>query len=103
VNQPIFDKAQRKHLQVSKQYVPVVARVHGGHHPEFFEVQAVFKMILEKAKQTGPVKTGLAGEFARLREITDHYTVPDDVCESYEAVYGMLAELDRACHKGQEQ
>ena len=32
----------------------------------------------------------------KLREITDNYTVPGDVCESYEAVYNMLAELDKA-------
>jgi regulator of cell morphogenesis and NO signaling len=37
-------------------------------------------------------------EFARLREITDDYTVPGDVCETYEAVYGMLADLDKAYH-----
>ena len=34
--------------------------------------------------------------FVKLREITDNYTVPGDVCESYEAVYNMLAELDKA-------
>ena len=49
---------------------------------------------------TGSVKTDLTEEFARLRVITDHYTVPSDVCESYEAVYRMLAELDEAYHAG---
>jgi len=33
-----------------------------------------------------------------LRETTNNYTVPDDVCESYEAVYNMLSELDKAYH-----
>lgn len=41
-------------------------------------------------------KPDLVDEFVKLREITDNYTVPGDVCESYEAVYNMLAELDRA-------
>ena len=35
-------------------------------------------------------------EFKQLREITDNYTVPSDVCETYEAVYNMLSELDEA-------
>ena len=34
----------------------------------------------------------LNAEFAQLREITKNYLVPDDVCESYEAVYRMLAD-----------
>lgn len=38
----------------------------------------------------------LDNEFKQLREITDNYTVPGDVCESYEAVYNMLSELDDA-------
>jgi regulator of cell morphogenesis and NO signaling len=38
----------------------------------------------------------LKEEFEKLREITNNYTVPTDVCESYEAVYNMLAELDKA-------
>ena len=83
-------------IKTLKQYVPVVARVHGGHHPEFYEVQALFNAIEEKIKGKGPVKPGLTEEFARLRVLTDHYTVPGDVCESYEAVYKMLAQLDEA-------
>ncbi len=38
----------------------------------------------------------MSEEFSRLREITGNYTVPGDVCESYEAVYKMLAEIDAA-------
>ena len=36
-----------------------------------------------------------AAEFEKLREVTDHYTVPGDVCETYEAVYKTLEEADR--------
>jgi regulator of cell morphogenesis and NO signaling len=43
-------------------------------------------------------KPELESEFAELRKITSNYTVPEDVCESYEAVYDMLAELDKAYH-----
>ena len=33
-------------------------------------------------------------EILKLREITNNYEVPGDVCESYEAVYVMLKEID---------
>ena len=38
-------------------------------------------------------QAGIDEEFSQLREITDNYTVPNDACETYEAVYNMLAEL----------
>ncbi len=49
-----------------------------------------------KLKDTGRGKPDLVDEFVKLRKITDNYTVPEDVCESYEAVYNLLAELDKA-------
>ena len=72
-------------------------RVHGGSHPEFHEVHRIYDQIKEKIKNNK--KPDLTKEFSDLREITDNYKVPSDVCESYEAVYHMLAELDIAYHK----
>lgn len=46
----------------------------------------------------GKVDADLKDKFARLRDITGNYSVPEDVCESYEAVYKMLEELDIAYH-----
>jgi regulator of cell morphogenesis and NO signaling len=76
--------------------VPVVARVHGAHHPEFHEVRRLFEEIKAKVEAAGGGQADLAREFAQLRELTDNYKVPGDVCESYAAVYEMLAELDAA-------
>jgi regulator of cell morphogenesis and NO signaling len=53
---------------------------------------------MDKTQDAGSKKPELSEEFSRLREITDNYKVPGDVCESYEAVYNMLAELDNAYH-----
>ncbi|HHX79712.1 MAG TPA: iron-sulfur cluster repair di-iron protein, ric [Acholeplasmataceae bacterium] len=78
------------------QYVPIVARVHGGHHPEFHNVHKLFDKIKEKLEAAGASKPDLEEEFEKLREVTDNYTVPGDVCETYEAVYKMLEELDKA-------
>ena len=91
-----FDEVKIAHFKKLELYVPVVARVHGGHHPEFHEVRKLYDEIIKKTKEAGSNRPELNEEFTRLREITDNYTVPGDVCESYEAVYNMLAEIDKA-------
>ncbi len=92
----LFMQVVESNLKTLELYVPIVARVHGGSHPEFHEVHKVFEIVRRKIKEAGTEKPELSAEFAKLREITDNYTVPGDVCESYEAVYKMLAELDKA-------
>ena len=52
--------------------------------------------LQKTTKEAGTKKPELSEEFVHLREITDNFTVPGDVCESFEAVYKMLAELDEA-------
>lgn len=91
-----FNKAKELYLERLEQYVPIVERVHGGSHPEFRDVRRIFDEINRKIKKAGSEKPELDKEFKELRKVTDNYTVPDDVCESYEAVYKMLAELDEA-------
>jgi len=92
----IFNKDQEKIIKTLRQYVPVVDKVHGGTHPEFHEVRRLFETIDEKVKSNASEKYQLTEEFAKLSEVTSNYTIPNDVCESYEAVYVMLAELDEA-------
>lgn len=75
-------------------YVPVVARVHGGSHPEFHEVKRIFDLIREKLSASPD--SDLSEDFEALSDITTYYLVPDDTCETYEAVYGMLHDLDKA-------
>ena len=91
-----YNKANERNLKTLEQYVPIVDRVHGSSHPEFHDVRRLFEEINLKVKKTGADTPELDTEFKQLREITDNYSVPDDVCESYEAVYNMLAELDEA-------
>ena len=95
-NDLAFGKVKEKHMETLNQYVPIVAKVHGDHHPEFHEVKGLFDAISAKILQTEPNKLDLKEEFTQLRKVTDNYTVPDDVCETYEAVYNMLSELDKA-------
>ena len=91
-----FNETKERNLERLEQYVPIVERVHGGSHPEFHDVRRLFDKINIKIKKAGSEKPELDKEFKELRKVTDNYTVPDDVCESYEAVYKMLAELDEA-------
>lgn len=93
-----FNEVKGSHFKTLSQYVPIVDRVHGGHHPEFHKVRSLFEEISEKTKKAGSNKLDLNEEFKNLREVTNNYTVPGDVCESYEAVYNMLEELDKAYH-----
>ncbi len=95
-NRQAFDLMKAKHFKTLEQYIPIVARVHGKSHPEFYEVKKIFDMMAKKIKESKPQAPDLDQEFKKLREVTSGYTVPDDVCESYEAVYNMLAELDKA-------
>lgn len=91
-----FNEIIDKYFERLEQFVPIVARVHGGTHPEFLDVRNVYDQISAKIKEVGSEKPDLDSEFEQLREITNNYTLPSDVCESYEAVYNMLAELDEA-------
>ena len=91
-----FDGEKERNLKKLEAYVPVVQRVHGESHPEFYEVRRLFDEINVKIKEAGSARPDLENEFAQLRGITGNYTVPGDVCETYEAVYNMLAELDAA-------
>lgn len=93
-----FNQIKEKNLEKLQQFVPIVARVHGETHPEFHQVHKIFNEIDAKIKEAGAEKPDLIKEFEELREVTKNYTVPDDVCETYEAVYNMLAELDEAYH-----
>ena len=97
-NKTVFKEATKKYLPILDQYIPLVARVHGGSHPEFHDINKIYDLIKGKIKKEGPEIADLKEEFTKLREISNNYTTPGDVCESYEAVYQMLAVLDEKYH-----
>lgn len=91
-----FEEAVKKHFPTLNNMFLIVVKAHGKSHPEIYEVHKLFDVISGKIQEASSDKPDLNDEFAKLREITDNYQVPEDVCESYEAVYNMLAELDSA-------
>lgn len=78
-------------------FVPIVNKVHGKNHPEFNEVKNNYDVINNKLNTNN---FNLENEFTNLRKITSNYKIPNDVCESYEAVYLMLEKLDDSFNKG---
>lgn len=91
-----FNDVRAEHMERLEQFTPIVERVHGEHHPEFFEVRKVFDQLNQKLQTSENGQADLTEEFKALRKVTNDYQVPTDVCESYEAVYQMLEELDQA-------
>lgn len=79
-------------------YTKAIARAHGESHPEAFKVRDLFETIQAVVKAAGTNKPDLDGAFGKLREVTDNYTIPNDVCETYAAVCNLLAEADNAYH-----
>lgn len=80
-------------------YTTAITRAHGKNHPEAFEVRDLYTQLETKTKAAGETKPDLEAEFTQLRELSSNYTVPDDVCETYAAVYQMLSEADTIYQK----
>ncbi|MDN6195690.1 MAG: iron-sulfur cluster repair di-iron protein, ric [Atopostipes suicloacalis] len=91
-----FEEVKTEHIEKLEQFTPIVERVHGENHPEFLKVHQLFNQLNGKIKANEQGQVDLNEEFKALRKVTSHYKVPNDVCESYEAVYHMLESLDQA-------
>lgn len=91
-----FNELKKVYLDRLELYVPVVARVHGESHPEFHDIHKVYNIMTDKIEKSGTKRPDLKSDFKELRRISDNYTIPEDTCETYEAVYNMLSELDEA-------
>lgn len=70
--------------------LPVVARVHGEHHPELHDVKNLYEKLKAEPNEE---------RFALLRKITSDYNVPEDACPTYEKTYRDLALLDKEWHE----
>ena len=63
---------------------------------DFSELLSRIKARYDEIIQGLSLELSLDEEFKSLREVTNNYAIPSDVCESYEAVYNMLEEVDTA-------
>lgn len=85
-----------RHQEKLELYTTAITRAHGAHHPEVFEVKKLYTVIQAKINAAGSELVDLEPEFAALRKLTNNYEVPGDVCETFAAVYHMLAKADAA-------
>lgn len=93
-----FKETANHYFEKLDLYTAAITRAHGKNHPEAFEVRDLFNAVKEKTEEAGSLQPDLEAEFTQLRVITDNYTIPGDVCETYAAVYNMLSETDQAYH-----
>ncbi|MDO5047755.1 MAG: iron-sulfur cluster repair di-iron protein, ric [Anaerococcus sp.] len=85
-------KFRDENFDLLDQFMPIVKRVHGQNHPEFFEVADIYDDIKAKIDKKD---LNLDKEFKQLKETTDDYKIPQDVCETYEKIYKDLESLNK--------
>lgn len=78
-----------RHLEKAAEFAPLIESVHGEHHPELTRVREITEQLMGAPADPKPL-------FAELRAVTDNYAIPDDVCETFEAVYRSLSRADAA-------
>lgn len=91
-----FNEVVENYFEKLDLYTTAITRAHGKNHPEAFEVRELFETMNAKVKEAGTTKPNLDAEFTQLRKVTDNYTIPKDVCETYAGVYNMLSEVDKS-------
>lgn len=94
--QRTFTEVAADYLDKLDLYTKAITRAHGDLHPEAHKVRDLFVTIHEKVKEAMNEMPDLREEFAELRKVTNQYRVPEDVCETFAAVYHMLSDMDRA-------
>ena len=87
------------YIKEIESYIRIVSRVHGNMHPEIKEVEKIYDRLISMILDKNENVIDIDKEFYSLRKITNNYTIPEDVCESYERVYYLLEELDKEYHK----
>lgn len=90
-----FNAYMKENEETLELYTTAITRAHGKSHPEAFDVRELYTEINDKTKEAGADKPELDAVFAELRSVTSGYAIPDDVCETYAAVYTLLSEADQ--------
>lgn len=91
-----FNELKINYFDKLDKFITVVDRVHGNSHPEIHEVKRIWEIINRKIKLSKDIKPELTNEFLELKNITNNYFVPGDVCETFEWVYNVLKATDLA-------
>jgi len=60
--------------------------------PGFGSVQNPISMMIHEHETEG-------GRFAKIAELTDNYTAPEDACNTYRVAFDMLRDFEQDLHK----
>ena len=93
-----FRKANAGNLMKINLLLSKVSKLYGNSYPEILEVEKVFEGMKKKTMAAMVARSGnpeLSEELAKLREITNNYTAPEDVNDNYKAVYKAFEEIDK--------
>ena len=71
-------------------YTKAITNAHGQNHPEVFDVRQQYVKLCLDARDD----KDLDNNFAELRQTTNNYAIPGDVCPVFEATYHMLESAD---------
>lgn len=77
-------------------YTTALTRAHGKEHPEVFEVKEIYNLIQSKLNNND---NNLENDFEKLRNITDNFSIPNGVCDTYVATYLMLEKASSLKNK----
>ena len=91
-----FNDAVAESFEKLNVFTNAITKAHGQSHPEAFDVRKLFQAIQEKVNNQDSEKLDLDAEFTELRKVTNNYTIPGDVCQTFAATYRMLQEADKA-------
>lgn len=72
-------------------FTKAITQAHGAHHPEVFDVREAYLQLRDKINAGA---TDIEEDFTQLRNLTDDYAIPGDVCQTFEATYRMLEKAD---------
>jgi regulator of cell morphogenesis and NO signaling len=80
--------SKKRILEINK----IVKRVHGDNHPEFHRIHDLYLELYQAFKTQD--ETNIVKIFDELRIVTNHYEIPNDVCETYAMVINYLQDLE---------
>lgn len=91
-----FNELFKQEVEQLDLFTKAITRAHGENHPEAYLVRKLFEKINEKVAASKGEQVELREQFMKLREVTQDYEIPTDVCETYATVYSTLQQLDKA-------
>jgi regulator of cell morphogenesis and NO signaling len=81
------------HLPTIRKFLHKTAQVHGNEHPELLEMEELFNAsVMEHEHETE------GDRFQKMSDLSNHYAIPKDACNTYRATYEMLKQFEEDLH-----